>query len=57
MNEVEFDAALSQFLDDEKCETTSEAIYQLIRTAFTAGWEAALGSDIGRVMSIGSRQN
>ena len=41
MNELEFDKALSDFLDDEQCETSSEAIYQLIRGAFAAGWKAA----------------
>lgn len=50
MNEL--DKALADFLDDEQCETTSEAIYQLIRAAFMAGWEAAMGSDIGKVMKV-----
>lgn len=53
MNEL--DKALADFLDDDQCETTSEAIYQLIRAAFTAGWNAVLGSDIGKVMTIGKR--
>lgn len=41
MNDVEFDKALSDFLDDEECEAASEAVYQLIRGAFAAGWRAA----------------
>lgn len=53
MNEL--DKALADFLDDDQCETTSEAIYQLIRAAFTAGWNAAIGSDIGKVMTIEKR--
>lgn len=52
----EFDKALADFLDDEQCETTSEAIYQLIRAAFMAGWNAAMGSDIGKVMKVEGRR-
>lgn len=48
MNQMEFDKALSDFLDDDQCETTSEAIYQLIRAAFAAGWDAAMAAK-GRV--------
>ena len=55
MNEIEFDKALSEFLDDEQHERTSEAVFQLVRAAFTAGWKAALGSDIGNVMGIDKR--
>ena len=47
MNELEFDKALSDFLDDEECEQVNETVYGLVRTAFTAGWKAALGSDLG----------
>ena len=47
MNEVEFDKALSDFLDDEECEKVNETVYGLIRAAFAAGWKAALGSDLG----------
>lgn len=46
MNNVEFDKALSNFLDDDECESASEAVYNLIRTAFTAGWDAAMGSKL-----------
>ena len=52
MNEVEFDKALSDFLDDEQYEQTSEAMFSLIRAAFTAGWKAALGSGIGKIVNI-----
>ena len=55
MNELEFDKALSKFLDDEQCEKTSEAMFSLIQAAFTAGWKAALSSDIGKVMSLDKR--
>ena len=41
MSEMDFDKALSDFLDDEECEAASEAVYQLIRSAFAAGWKAA----------------
>lgn len=44
MNELEFDLAFSKFLDDEHCEMVSETLYQLIRSAFAAGWKSALGS-------------
>ena len=50
MNEIEFDKALSEFLNDEQCEQANEFMFQLIRAAFTAGWKAALGSDIGKIM-------
>ena len=52
MNEIEFDKALSDFLDDEECEKINEAVFQLIRAAFTAGWKAALGSDVGKIIKI-----
>lgn len=56
MNEIEFDKALSDFLDDEECEKVNEAVYGLIRSAFTAGWKAAMGSDIGKLMKLEGRQ-
>ena len=46
MNDLELEKAMANFLDDEQCETASEAIYQLIRAAFTAGWRAAMGSGL-----------
>ena len=52
MNEIEFDKAFSDFLDDEECEKVNEAMFQLIRAAFIAGWKAALGSDIGKVVKV-----
>ena len=50
MNEIEFDKALSEFVDDDQYEKTREVMFSLIRAAVTAGWTAALGSDIGAVM-------
>ena len=55
MNEIEFDQALSEFLDDEKCEKTNQAVFDLVRDAFTAGWKAAFDSDIGKLMKIDKR--
>lgn len=55
MNEIKFDQALSKFLDDEHCEKLNETVFELVRAAFTAGWKAALGSDIGKVMRIEKR--
>ena len=55
MNEIEFDKALSEFLDDEQYERTNDAIFELVQAAFIAGWKAALGSDIGKVMKIEKR--
>ena len=55
MNEIEFDQVLSDFLDDIECEKVNEAMFTLIRSAFTAGWKAALGSDIGKVVRIEKR--
>lgn len=40
MNDLELEKAMAAFLDDDQCEKTSEAIYQLIRASFTAGWKA-----------------
>lgn len=55
MNEIEFDKALSEFLDDSECETVSEALFALIRGAFTAGWKAAINSDLKGVIDIDQR--
>lgn len=57
VNEIEFDRAFSRFLAEEKCEMVSETLYQLIRSAFTAGWKAALGSDIGKAMNVEDRKS
>ncbi len=56
MNEIEFDRALADFLEAEECERNSEAIYQLIRDAFAAGWKAAMGSDLKGIMELGRRE-
>ena len=50
MNEIEFDKAFSEFLSDDQYEKTNNALFELIRAAFIAGWRAALGSDDGKVM-------
>lgn len=55
MNEVEFDRALSSFLDQEGCEQAGEALFQLVKAAFAAGWEAALGSDLKQVVDVDRR--
>ena len=52
MNDLEFDKALSDFLDDSQCEQVNEALFSLIRGAFTAGWKAAMGSDLKMVMDL-----
>ena len=39
MNEVKLDLAFSKFLDDEHCEMVSDTLYQLIHSAFIAGWK------------------
>ena len=52
MNEIEFDKAFSDFLDDERYERANDALFELIQAAFTAGWKAAFGSDIGKIMKI-----
>lgn len=52
MNEVKLDLAFSKFLDDEHCEMVSDTLYQLIHSAFIAGWKSALGSGDGKVMNI-----
>lgn len=52
MNEIEFDKALSDFLDDNECEKASQVVFDLVRGAFTAGWKAAIGSDLNGIMDI-----
>ena len=46
MNEIEFDKALSDFLD---------ALFALIRSAFAAGWRAAMDSDLKTVLDGASK--
>ena len=55
MNEIEFDLAFSEFLDDDQYEKTNDALFELIHAAFAAGWKAALGSDIGKDINIDRR--
>lgn len=55
MNEVEFDEAFDKFLDSPLCEREVGHISDLLRATFLAGWKAALGSDIGKVMKIEER--
>lgn len=50
MNEIEFDKALSDFLDSDECEKLNETVFQLVRAAFAAGWRAAMGSDLKKLM-------
>lgn len=52
MNEVEFDRAFSEFLDDDQYEKTSDALFDLIYSAFAAGWRAAMGSDLKKFMDV-----
>ena len=55
MNEIEFDKAFSEFLNDEQYEKTNNALFELIQAAFIAGWKAALDSDVGKIMKIDKR--
>jgi len=55
MNEIEFDQALSNFLDDSECEIVNQALFDLVRGAFTAGWKAAMGSDLKGIMQLDRR--
>ena len=52
MNEIEFDEALSKYLDEARCEQMHESMFELVRSAFTSGWQAAMGSDLKGVMDI-----
>ena len=52
LNEVEFDRAFSHFLDDARCEQATGMMFELIRDAFAAGWKAAMGSDLKKVMDL-----
>ena len=49
MNEIEFDQAFSEFLDDDQYEKTNDALFELIHAAFTAGWKAALTRTSGKI--------
>ncbi len=50
MNEIELDKALEKFLDDEEYEKVNESVFSLVKNAFTAGWAAAMGSDLKAVL-------
>ena len=52
MNEIEFDKAFSEFLDDKEYERVNDALFELILAAFAAGWKAAMGSDLKKIMDI-----
>ena len=52
LNEMEFDQAFSKFLDDDQYEKTSDALFELIRAAFAAGWEAAMNSNLKKFMDV-----
>ncbi len=56
MNEIEFDEALSKYLDEARCEQMHESMFELVRSAFTSGWQAAMGSDLKGVMDICKRR-
>jgi len=53
LNELEFDKASAEFLDDEEYEKVNESVFSLVQNAFTAGWVAAMGSDLKAVMDVG----
>ena len=52
MNEIEFDKAFSEFLDSSAYDKANDYIFKLAKAAFIAGWKAALGSDIGKIMKL-----
>ena len=45
MDEVEFDKAFSEFLDDSTYDKASDYLFQLAKAAFMAGWKAAVDSE------------
>lgn len=38
-----FEAKFSDFLNSDACDTAEDALFSLLRTAFSAGWQAAGG--------------
>ena len=56
MNEIEFDKAFDEFLNSELCEREVAHISKLLRATFFAGWTAAMGSDIKKVMRVGCEE-
>ena len=50
---IEFDKALSDFLDSNQCDDEVYArLYEAVRFAFTAGWNAAMASDGKKVIDM-----
>ncbi len=49
MNEIEFDKAFSEFLDDSAYDKASDYLFELAKAAFIAGWKAAMKSDLKAV--------
>ena len=43
MQTHDFEKAFSDFLDDSEYEKTADFIFGLVRSAFSAGWQAAGG--------------
>ena len=50
MNEIEFDKAFSEFLDDSAYDKASEYLFELAKAAFVAGWKAAMDLERKGVM-------
>ncbi|MBD5133398.1 MAG: hypothetical protein HDT38_02840 [Clostridiales bacterium] len=44
MDEIKFDKAFSEYLNEDSYLKASDCIYDLARAAFAAGWKAALHS-------------
>ena len=44
MDEIEFDRAFSEFLDNPVYDKANEYLFELTKTAFMAGWKAAMDS-------------
>lgn len=44
MDEIKFDKAFSEYLNDASYIKASDCIYELARASFIAGWEAAMRS-------------
>ncbi|MBD5117887.1 MAG: hypothetical protein K2O11_11320 [Oscillospiraceae bacterium] len=44
MDEVAFDKAFSEYLNDDSFIKANDCIYDLARAAFVAGWKAAISS-------------
>ena len=44
MDEIEFDRAFSEFLDNPVYDKANEYLFELTKAAFIAGWKAAMDS-------------